>query len=159
MVALRLIIVAWCLMLGTFLSGLLQVHASPVHIGSSTHPSMLVKSAAMPYDTIVVLISASTNTCAVTVTVDINGDTAMLRCRKIITSTLPVLTVAQFFDDVSAASPLANLPTVRNCIKPVSFATTTHIVYGTQVSPDVSCSQDAVGQKLYHDVFTLVSAI
>ena len=159
MVAVRLTLVAWCFLLGTFLAEPLQVHASPITVGRHAHHLTSVKSVATPYDAIVVLISASTNTCAVSVIVDIDGNTAMLRCGKTITSTLPVFTIAQFFDDVAAASPLNNLPLGKNCIKPVSFATTTRIMYGTQVSPDLSCSHDAVGQKLYHDVFAIISAI
>ncbi|GER91899.1 hypothetical protein KDW_60610 [Dictyobacter vulcani] len=97
MAVLRLILVACCLLVGTFLAGSLQVHASPLSVGGHTHHSLSVKSTATPYDSIVVLISASTNTCAVSIVVDINGNTAMLRCGKTITSTLPVFTIAQFF--------------------------------------------------------------
>jgi len=62
----------------------------------------------------------------------------------------PSLTT-RFFNDISAAEPLSQLP-YKSCAKSVSFGTTTKVEYKKQTSPDVSCpSSDSKVTDLYND--------
>ncbi|GCE28760.1 hypothetical protein KDA_42440 [Dictyobacter alpinus] len=158
--ALRFIFCACCLMIGALWTSPVAAHVSPAVLFRHVQQSeVAARKTVDPFDTLVVLISRSTNTCAVTMTVSSGGTISLVRCNRTTTHQLSEVTVSKFFDDVNSATPLTSLTERRNCIKPVSFATTTHIVYGTQISPDISCSGDDMGQKLYHDVFSILSSL
>ncbi|GER91900.1 hypothetical protein KDW_60620 [Dictyobacter vulcani] len=155
MCASRFTFFACCLVIGAFLAGPFPVHALPVgvaHIHTVSDP-------AAARATIIVYISRSTNTCALTLVVNSNGDITIKRCSSTKVGALSTSTVTKLFNDVHRALPLTALPQGARCAKSISFGTSTRIAYGSQMSPDLSCSPDAKGRTLYHDVTIVVSEV
>ena len=151
----RFTFVACCIVIGAFLAGSSAVHALPM---SSAH-AITVNNMAAPRATIIVYVSRSTNTCALTLVVNSNGDVAIKRCSSTKVGALSTSTVTKLFNDVHRALPLTALPQGARCAKSISFGTSTRIAYGTQMSPDLSCSPDAKGRMLYQDVVDLLNKV
>lgn len=71
---------------------------------------------------------------------------------------------AQLRADIEAARPLFKLPTSIDCTNPINSAidmtkSSTRITFNGERSPDISCSSEARGQKLFDDVKQIVSAL
>lgn len=158
MIMRRLSFLICCTIIGTFLAGSLQAQASPAHLIVQTPAKPLAQGAPSAVQSIVVFVSPSTNTCAVTLVVNSNGDVVTLMCQKTSVRQPPAIVVTKLFSDVITAPPLSNLP-ARSCVKSPSFGTTTVITFAAQVSPDVSCSRDMIGLALYHDVYNILAAL
>ncbi|GCE19236.1 hypothetical protein [Dictyobacter kobayashii] len=113
----------------------------------------------IPVASIAVFISHSTNTCSVTMRVHANGIVTVLLCKTSLIRQIPRVLATNFFQDVANAEPLIDLPKPLGCIKSASFGTTITIVFAGETSPDVSCSHDQLGQKLYQDVLAIKVAL
>ncbi|WP_201366092.1 hypothetical protein [Dictyobacter formicarum] len=148
-----------CAMIGTLMVRPLQVHSSPDHMTGRVFMMKPVRIADFSAETIVVFISRSTNTCETTLVINSDGNVISDQCNRLLSRMTPSAVVIKLFSDVAAASPLSHLPQPQKCLKSSSFGTTTVLVSHGQVSPDVSCSQDQLGQTLYHDVYTILSAV
>jgi hypothetical protein len=104
----------------------------------NTHPRIIVN-------------SGSTNTCPYTISVLPSGKATYTVCNTEGTGEISSSLTTKFFDDISAAEPLSDLP-YTSCAKSISFGTKTEIQYKHQTSPDVSCpSSDAKVTDLYKD--------
>ncbi|GCE28759.1 hypothetical protein KDA_42430 [Dictyobacter alpinus] len=156
---LRLTFLVCCVMIGTLLIGPLPGSTLAAHVPGHSSDVPLVKGINSSVQSIVVFVSHSTNTCAVTLVVNSNGDVVVLRCEKTAVEQPPAVVVAKLFSDVITAPPLSNLPSAHPCVKSPSFGTSTVITFAAQVSPDVSCSRDTIGLTLYHDVYDILSSI
>jgi hypothetical protein len=53
--------------------------------------------------------------------------------------TVPPDLAKQFFTDLEASMPLSRLPRENNCMKSVSFGSSTYITYRGETSPDIQC--------------------
>jgi hypothetical protein len=66
-------------------------------------------------------------------------------------ATLPAGLFDRLQQDITAAKPLADLPT-QTCMKPVSFGTSTFVAQGGDRSPDLTCPANRAAQSLKDDV-------
>jgi hypothetical protein len=76
----------------------------------------------------------------------------------IITGHISKALTAALFADVKAAEPLTKLP-MNHTFKSVSFGTSTYIVYGGRMTPDLSSPADARGHALAADVKNIVATL
>ncbi len=98
-----------------------------------------------------IINSGSTNTCPYTISVEPSGQASYTVCNNPGTGKISKSLATEFFNDISAAEPLSELPNT-SCAKSVSFGTTTKVKYKDQTSPDVSCpSSDSKVTDLYND--------
>ena len=109
---------------------------------------------------VVILNSGSTNTCAYTIQVSLTGTATYSVCRiRHGWGVLPRQLTHAFFQDINAAKPLPQIPVEGACLKPISFASKTYILYDSQWTPDVSCASNEVGQKLNNDAENIVGTL
>jgi hypothetical protein len=104
-----------------------------------------------------IMISGSTNTTPVTIAVAVDGSATVTTATGTRTMALPASTTATFFSDLAQAEPLSSLPTVTACAKPVSFATTTTVSAGAQVTPDLTCPATPLESSLRSDIDAILT--
>jgi hypothetical protein len=102
-------------------------------------PNLIERDTPMPIDTDVRIVnSGSTNTLGFTLTLAQNGTATLEQNGTTEQKQLSEAMVANLFATLRASGPLDALPETR-CMKSASFGTTTRIVFGGEVSPDISC--------------------
>lgn len=102
---------------------------------------------------VIIRNSGSTNTLGWTMAVKRSGQVNIVieNTRNHIRGNLPQTLTERFFLDLDAAMPITDLPQ-PHCAKSASFGTVTTIYYDGQLSPDVSCPDNDLEKKLYHDL-------
>ncbi len=65
---------------------------------------------------------------------------------------LPPQMDTKFARDIAAAAPLASLPQPVDCMKPVSFGTSTFVTLGGDKSPDLTCPGNDAARALKDDI-------
>jgi hypothetical protein len=108
-----------------------------------------------------VAVSASTNAHAFAIVLQNNGSACLSQDGIYAMATASGLDSAQFFSDLNANSPLANVATDAGCPKSVSFGTTTELTYEGSTSGDVSCapSPASPAASLYNDTLKIENDI
>jgi hypothetical protein len=104
-----------------------------------------------------IAVSGSTNTTPITIAVTADGLATVTTVAGTRAVALPASTTTAFFADLAQAQPLSGLPAATTCAKPVSFATTTTVSAGNQVTPDLSCPATALESNLHNDVDAIVT--
>jgi len=112
----------------------------------------------------VITDSGSTNTCPYTIDVWLNGTATYtvtvchLNPLKGSGTLTPALTI-QFFEHLIVAQPFSRFPPLQ-CVKPVSFRTTTIVQYGKSHILDISCpNTDRRITNLYTDSTQIQQAL
>ena len=108
---------------------------------------------------IVIADSGSTNMIGFRIMISANGEASYVSGDGPGNATLPPDLYARFKADIDAASPLSKLPTVSDCMKPVSMGSTTTITLGGEHSPDITCGDDPRVKKLSDDVDDIVGVL
>lgn len=113
-----------------------------------------------PLSSIIIFISGSTNSCPSTLYISSKSTVTSSSCHSFMQrqKISPIL-IANFIKDVIGALPLNKLPQNHGCFKSVSFGTTTTVAYSATKSPDISCSVDTIGEKIYQDVLAIQNAL
>ncbi|WP_375471583.1 hypothetical protein [uncultured Nostoc sp.] len=125
--------------------------ATPLYI----LPLRILAQTPNPQQPAVIINSGSTNTCKYRIRVLPSGKATYTVCNRKGEGEIKLGTATKFFNDISAAKLLSNLP-YKPCVKPVSFATSTQVRYQGQISQDISCpSNDSRVTNLYDDAKTI----
>jgi len=103
-------------------------------------------------NTIVITNSGATNLIGWRVLVATNGSASWASGDGAGQSVLPRSLASNLARDVAAAQPLARLPHPVDCIKPVSFGTSTFVALGGDKSPDLTCPGNDAARALKDDV-------
>jgi hypothetical protein len=130
-----------------------RAHTDAIYSGSNEKRSIYP-----PNEMITILISASTNTCAITMNLHSTGEITYQACHTTSHKKLPLMLTRIIFSDTHTAQPLDRIPQ-EICIKSASFGTTTRIKFQGRESSDISCSTDLRGVKLNTDIQTIQKAL
>jgi hypothetical protein len=126
--------------------------------GNPTPPAgQVIPPASESVSTAQIAVSGSTNTKPITIAVTAGGLATVTTVAGTRAVALPASTTTAFFSDIAQAQPLGGLPASTSCAKPVSFATTTTVSAGNQVTPDLSCPSSALESNLRNDVDAIVT--
>jgi hypothetical protein len=115
-----------------------------------------------PVDAPVVAIitnTGSTNTAAYRVRITRSGQATLTIGELNTTAQVPLPLARRFFNDLTAAMPLGKLPVDSRCPKSASFGSSTFVGYGSQQSPDLTCSADSRGRSLGDDVNAIIQGL
>jgi hypothetical protein len=102
-------------------------------------------------DTAVIFNTGSTNSSCFRILVSPTGQAHFVQGNQSGKGRIPRRLTRKFFQDISAAEPLSQMP-AANCMKSVSFGTSTFIRLGGEQSPDISCVNNAKAKALVTDV-------
>lgn len=126
--------------------------------GNPTPPaSQVIPPADQPESTAQIAVSGSTNSTPITIEVTAGGLATVTTVAGTHAVALPASTAAAFFSDLAQAQPLSALPASTSCAKAVSFATTTTVSLGSQVTPDLTCPATALETNLRNDVDAILT--
>jgi hypothetical protein len=107
--------------------------------------------AAAPSDAIMITDSGSTNTNGYRIVVSVSGraryESGSLHGMR----RLPKKLVAKLKYDVMMAQPLEHVRARPDCMKPVSFGTTTTVTLGAEQTADLNCAASPKGEALKSD--------
>jgi len=106
----------------------------------------------VPTNAIVIINSGSTNTIGYRIVVTTDGEASFASGDGQGSARLPQGLFAKLKYDVVMAQPLSHVRARPDCMKPVSFGSTTNIALADERSEDLSCPASPKGKALKHDV-------
>lgn len=125
---------------------------------SVTHQGCLPQTILVPSNVAVIYNTGSTNTPCYRIIVSPRGEASYVKGNQQNTGRISTALARKFYHDIKVAEPLSGLPKLQ-CMKPVSFGSSTFIRLGGQESPDVSCAANAKGRHLFRDSQTIAKAL
>jgi hypothetical protein len=106
----------------------------------------------VPTDAIVITDSGSTNMLGYRIVVGRNGEASYASGEGRGSKSLPASIFSKLKYDVAMAQPLSHVKASPNCMKPVSFGSSTFIALGDEKSEDLTCPASPKGEALKSDV-------
>lgn len=112
----------------------------------------------IPKDGAVILNTGSTNVPGYRIVIQRSGKAQYVHNGNRSEGSIPSDLAAKFFTNLQAAMPLSKLPT-EQCMKSVSFGSSTFLWWRGQRSQDVSCPGDDRARALYEDAQRIADAL
>lgn len=106
----------------------------------------------VPTDAIVITDTGSTNTLGYRIVVGRDGGASYQSGEGRGSAQLPASIFGKLKYDVVMAQPLSHVKASPNCMKPVSFGSSTFVALGDERSEDLSCPASPKGEALKDDV-------
>jgi hypothetical protein len=107
----------------------------------------------------IITSSGSTNIPAFRISLSRGGRAEVSRRNSLTTKDVPAALAERFFADLTAAMPLAQLPTAQPCFKSSAFGGSIYLTLANQRSPDLSCASGPHAQVLSDDVAAIKRAL
>jgi hypothetical protein len=141
------------------LGGLMAVPATALKPAQQPSRQCRPQIALLPRNVAVILRTASTDTACKRFLVAPSGQVSFTIGNRTGKATLTPPLTQKFFEAIRAAEPLSKLPIQLNCVKSVSFGTSTFVSLDSEKSPDLSCPGNAKAQQLFDDSNAILNAV
>ena len=115
-------------------------------------------SAKSPTPDVLIVNSGSNNTLAYTIDVSRSGTATYQTENGSGSASLSNGMVHKLYSDIANGRPLAQLPS-SNCLKSAGFGTFTHISFGSERTPDVSCPGNDITAALFRDAKAIAAVL
>ena len=109
----------------------------------------------VPTDAIVITDTGSTNMLGYRIIVGRNGEASYASGEGRGSAQLPASMFSKLKLDVVMAQPLSHVRASPNCMKPMSFGSSTFIALGDEKSEDLTCPASPKGEALKGDIETV----
>jgi hypothetical protein len=106
----------------------------------------------VPTDAIVIIDTGSTNMLGYRIVIGRNGEASYASGEGHGSARLPASTFSKLKYDVVMAQPLSHVKASPDCMKPMSFGSSTFIALGDEKSEDLTCPASPKGEALKSDV-------